>query len=225
MDVDDETRPEDPDTTLFFEKIRKKLLTDRALHDQAVKAFVSFIQAYSKHEASYIFRIKDLDIIGLAKSFGLLRLPRMPELKDVNKDQWSDADVDWSSYAYANQAQEAKRLAALTTKSTEKIEKEQEQRRIQRDEQKKANAPWSEKAGKRDERELRKEKKKRKKEWVKKQAVSQVAQNDLKHARDEDANSDNEEDWSEIAREERMAKKLRRGEVSRKAFDAEFGDL
>lgn len=61
---------------------------------QAAKAFVSFIRAYSKHEASYIFRVKDLDIIGLAKSFGLLRLPKMPELKDVNREQWSDADVD-----------------------------------------------------------------------------------------------------------------------------------
>ena len=55
---------------------------------------MSFVRAYSKHEASYIFRIKDLDLIGVAKSFGLLRLPRMPELKDVSKDAWLDAEVD-----------------------------------------------------------------------------------------------------------------------------------
>lgn len=47
---------------------------------QAMKAYVSHIRAYSKHEASYIFRLKDLDLIGVAKSFGLLRLPRMPEI-------------------------------------------------------------------------------------------------------------------------------------------------
>ena len=63
---------------------------------QAAKAFVSFVRAYSKHEASYIFRVRDLDFVGLAKSFGLLRLPRMPELKDVPKDGWADADVDVS---------------------------------------------------------------------------------------------------------------------------------
>ena len=63
---------------------------------QAAKAFVSFVRAYSKHEASYIFRVRDLDFVGLAKSFGLLRLPRMPELKDVPKDGWVDADVDVS---------------------------------------------------------------------------------------------------------------------------------
>ena len=65
---------------------------------QAAKAFVSFVRAYSKHEASYIFRVKDLDLIGLAKSFGLLRLPRMPELKDVARDGWEDADVNVSSF-------------------------------------------------------------------------------------------------------------------------------
>lgn len=54
------------------------------------------MRAYSKHEASYIFRVKDLDLVGLGKSFGLLRLPRMPELKDVAKNGWEDADVNVS---------------------------------------------------------------------------------------------------------------------------------
>jgi ATP-dependent RNA helicase DDX55/SPB4 len=57
---------------------------------------VSFVRAYSKHEASYIFRIKELDLIGVAKSFGLLRLPRMPELKEIDRGDWEDADVDVS---------------------------------------------------------------------------------------------------------------------------------
>ena len=58
-----------------------------------MKAFVSFVRAYSKHEASYILRVKDLDLVGLAKSFGLLRLPKMPELKTANRDSWKDADI------------------------------------------------------------------------------------------------------------------------------------
>jgi ATP-dependent RNA helicase DDX55/SPB4 len=67
---------------------------------------VSFVRAYSKHEASYIFRLKDLDLVGVGKSFGLLRLPRMPELKDRARDGWEDAEVDVSiliaSYARLN---------------------------------------------------------------------------------------------------------------------------
>lgn len=59
---------------------------------QSMKAFVSFVRAYSKHEASYIFRIKDLDLVGVAKSFGLIRLPKMPEL--TSRDGWTNLDVD-----------------------------------------------------------------------------------------------------------------------------------
>jgi ATP-dependent RNA helicase DDX55/SPB4 len=52
---------------------------------QAAKAFVSAVRAYSKHEAAYIFRLRDLDVFGMGTSFGLLRLPRMPEIRD-----WKD---------------------------------------------------------------------------------------------------------------------------------------
>jgi ATP-dependent RNA helicase DDX55/SPB4 len=65
--------------------------------NQATTAFVSFVRAYTKHEASYIFRIKDLDLVGVAKSFGLLRLPKMPELKGKDKMSWQDAEVDVST--------------------------------------------------------------------------------------------------------------------------------
>ena len=57
---------------------------------------MSFIRAYSKHEASYIFRLKSLDLSGVAESYGLLRLPRMPELKDVETSSWHDADIEVS---------------------------------------------------------------------------------------------------------------------------------
>lgn len=40
--------------------------------------------------------MKELDLIGIAKSFGLLRLPRMPEMKDLNREDWEDAEVDVS---------------------------------------------------------------------------------------------------------------------------------
>ena len=65
-----------------------------------MKAFVSFIRAYSKHEASYIFRVKDLDFVGIAKALGLLRLPKMPELRGLDTVGWTDADVDVSSTTF-----------------------------------------------------------------------------------------------------------------------------
>jgi len=47
-----------------------------------MKAFPSYVQAYSKHQASFIFRISELDIPAVAYSWGLLKIPRMPELKN-----------------------------------------------------------------------------------------------------------------------------------------------
>lgn len=55
---------------------------------------MSFVQAYSRHEAFYIFRKQDLDYVGIATSFGLLRLPRMPELKKIDKGDWQDDVID-----------------------------------------------------------------------------------------------------------------------------------
>lgn len=60
---------------------------------------MSSIRSYSKHEASYLFRLQDLDLVGLAQSFGLLKMPKMPELKGKEKDveaRWTDAEIDVS---------------------------------------------------------------------------------------------------------------------------------
>ncbi|KAG0150811.1 hypothetical protein CROQUDRAFT_37749 [Cronartium quercuum f. sp. fusiforme G11] len=64
-------------------RIKAIVKTDRDLHDRAINAFVSYIRFYSKHEASYIFQLKHLDLLQLGfEGFGLIRLPKMPELKN-----------------------------------------------------------------------------------------------------------------------------------------------
>lgn len=40
--------------------------------------------------------------MGLAKSFGLLRLPKMPELKDQSREGWEDAEVDVRGLSISN---------------------------------------------------------------------------------------------------------------------------
>ncbi|KIY42929.1 DEAD-domain-containing protein [Fistulina hepatica ATCC 64428] len=230
----EDDRLEDDRVTADLQRIRQHLLSDRALHDQAVKAFVSFVRAYSKHEASYIFRVKDLDLIGTAKSYGLLRLPRMPELKNVDHSGWIDADTDWITYNYADPAQEAKRLAAKPVDEAEHQHKKREW-----EEKKKNHAAWSNKSLRKEEREKRKEKRKKKKRWhdaqqkASKGASSAVPNTDMsgggtlagKRSRSNSRSHDDGDDWDALAREERMAKKVRQGNVSQKAFDAEFTDL
>lgn len=78
--------------------MRKILLKDRSLHDASIKALTSTVRSYSKHEQVYLFRTYELDIPGLATSFGLLRMPKMPELKgkEIDEKDWQDAEVDVS---------------------------------------------------------------------------------------------------------------------------------
>ncbi|KAK2466230.1 hypothetical protein APHAL10511_001872 [Amanita phalloides] len=213
---------EDSSTAVFQSRIREFVLTDRAIHDKSIQAFVSFVRAYSKHEASYIFRLKDLDLVGVAKCFGLLRLPRMPELKGVPRGGWEDAEVDWDNFSYADKAQEAKRIVAKVATNSAEIENRREKRRAER-EKRKRNTAWSEQTSKREEREKRKDKRAKKKEWLKTRAIEQSkpSNDSSKRLRVED----DEDAWEELAKEERMAKKLKRGEISQSEFDAEFADL
>lgn len=220
----DSIEDEDPEVLSAQTEIRQTLLTDRSLHDKAAKAYVSFVRAYSKHEAAYIFRIRDLDLVGTAMCFGLLRLPRMPELDHIPRNGWQDADVDWNNYAYADKQREAKRI---TESEKQKMTvADIQKRKRERQEKKKANAAWSSKVVKQDEKLKRKEKKGKKREWLKlKQPEPDVGE---KRQRGESIGEESDaggDDWDELAREERMAKKVKKGVVSQDVFDGEFGEL
>ncbi len=54
---------------------------EREFYEKGKVAFVSYIRAYTKHECSHIFRVKELDYVNMAAGFGLLHLPKMPEIK------------------------------------------------------------------------------------------------------------------------------------------------
>jgi ATP-dependent RNA helicase DDX55/SPB4 len=107
------------------------------------------------------------------------------------------------------------------------IDEKQERTTVRR-ENRKRNSAWSEKTGKREERDKRKEKRIRKKKWLQTQAPepSRPEGDGLrKRVHSEDNTELDGGDWTELAREERMAKKVKRGDISQKMFDAEFGDL
>jgi ATP-dependent RNA helicase DDX55/SPB4 len=202
--------PEAQVVSTYLSTIRKHLLRDRVLHDMATKAFVSFIRAYSKHEASYIFRLKSLDFVGIAESYGLLRLPRMPELKGVETSHWHDADIEWDEYAYADKAQEAKRL-----KSTTGVQRSNDSKKRFSSHSKKDHIPWSKQLSKKDTREKRRVEKTRKKAWM--ASTTRVGEEHKEHTALKRTRVDCEEktvdsaeasdDWTSLAEEERLAKK------------------
>jgi ATP-dependent RNA helicase DDX55/SPB4 len=66
-----------------IKQIETLALKERELYEKGKEAFVSYIRAYSKHECSHLFQI---NFGKLAFGFGLLHMPKMPELKNVKID-------------------------------------------------------------------------------------------------------------------------------------------
>jgi ATP-dependent RNA helicase DDX55/SPB4 len=93
--------------------IRKVAKSDRAIYDKAQRGFVSWVRAYSKHTASSIFRVDGLDWTELGHAWGLLRLPRMPELKKWEGDKSLGVDIDFNTFAYKDKVREQQRQAEL----------------------------------------------------------------------------------------------------------------
>ena len=140
--------------------MRKVVLTDRALHDKGQRAFVSWVKAYSKHHASSIFRVADLDWEELGEAWGLLRLPKMPELKRWEGDRSLGIQMDFDGYAYKNKQREKFRKRALETRESDPPLHMQEQP----NQMKVVRRAWSQKLGQRDEREKRRDKKRARRE-------------------------------------------------------------
>lgn len=148
------------DAQKVTQKMRKEVLADRALYDKGQRAFVSWVKAYSKHQASSIFRIAELDWTDLGNAWGLVRLPKMPELKKWEGDKTLSVKLDMATYEYKDKTREKARKIALEEEKTrvkEPLSEEQLQKR-------KAREAWSRKHEIHDEKEEKRERKKRKKE-------------------------------------------------------------
>ncbi|KAL4897311.1 ATP-dependent rRNA helicase spb4 [Aspergillus ambiguus] len=103
----------DSEASTATEAAREIVKQDRALHDRGQKAFVSWLRSYSKHQASSIFRVADLDWEALGRAWGLLKLPKMPELRNFTGDRTLGVDLDWDNYAYKDKQREKRRKEVL----------------------------------------------------------------------------------------------------------------
>ncbi|KIW93971.1 uncharacterized protein Z519_05286 [Cladophialophora bantiana CBS 173.52] len=95
------------------EKFRKIVLADRALHDKGQRAFVSWVRSYSKHEAKSIFNLSGVDWHDHAAAWGLLKMPKIAELKNTKLPPYQAQDVDWDKYGYKDKQREKHRKQML----------------------------------------------------------------------------------------------------------------
>lgn len=161
------------------EKIRQLALADREIYLNGTRAFVSWVRSYIEHRASSIFRVQDLDWVDLARGWGLLELPKMPELKGLDVDRSLGLGVATEEVAFKDKAREAKRQAELAQWKAARAASAAHQRdgttRAEQEEQKrKRNEAWSGKHEKEDSKTARREKKRRRKEAEKQGAMSEL---------------------------------------------------
>ncbi|KAK0874291.1 ATP-dependent rRNA helicase spb4 [Friedmanniomyces endolithicus] len=118
-DIDDE------EISTTVQQIRTTIMQKREIHDRSQRAFVSWVQAYIKTLPADIFDIKRVDWAENGRAWGLLRWPKMPELKRLFPQTMTDRTVglqlpedhmNINNLAYADPIRESKRqeiVAAL----------------------------------------------------------------------------------------------------------------
>jgi ATP-dependent RNA helicase DDX55/SPB4 len=185
-----------PDILLWdvLPSIRKLVLKDRDILEKGTKAYTSYIRAYKEHHCGFIFRFASLDLGLLASSFSLLRLPKMPELRDKKLTNFVPAgpEVNIHAIPFKDKARESsrqKRLAvelAAGGKNAKQIKAEQRAaERIAKSKERRAT-------------EVAKGRNPHKKKG--------------KQARIFD-------EWDELAKEERLYKKLRSKKITKEEYD------
>ncbi|KAJ3022257.1 ATP-dependent RNA helicase ddx55 [Thoreauomyces humboldtii] len=213
--------PGSPTEDGLIETMRRRNLKDRDMYERSLKAFVSWVRSYNEHQASSIFRFKDVDVGAVARAFGLLRLPKMPELKTRKFDFDAVPNVDVDAIKYKDKAREKQRVA--------KVEKEAAARargivpvgKKEKRNMKDKDTAWSDHKELKERRLERREKREKKRTAIAKAKVATVVlEGEAKDGEEkpgspskrdredgEVGNSDADDDWKDLKRENKKAKK------------------
>ncbi|KAM6241775.1 ATP-dependent RNA helicase DDX55 isoform 2-T2 [Spheniscus humboldti] len=170
-------------------KLKSMALADRAVFEKGMKAFVSYVQAYAKHECNLIFRIKDLDFASLAKGFALLKMPKMPELRGKCFPDFTPVTVNTDSISFKDKNREKQRQKQLEQQRKERQENGGKKKFIK-------NKAWSKQKAKRE----------------KKKKIT------AKRKREEGSDIE-DEDMEELLNDTRLLKRLKKGKISEEEFE------
>ena len=175
------------------------LLEDRSRYDHSVRCYVAYVMYYSKHVASSIFRLSELDYLKNAKLHGLARFPKMPEnkyIKDFPEDGWFDKSIDFDTYKYKDESKEASRLEEL---KTERRRKERKEKALLKKQLNEKNSAWSKKVDGKEGKLERREKMQKRREAVEAEMKRQREQ-------EESEDSEVEVDWKDMVRANKKQK-------------------
>lgn len=165
--------------------------------EKATKAFVSHVRAYSKHECSLLLRIKEFPFGQVATTYGLLQLPKMPELKKYDSSGFSPVDIDLNEIPYKDKKREEIRQQKLEIYKSTGSWPGRKIKNI-----KKSSEPWA----------LSKQKKIDKKE----KRLKRKKVKELKRKISDD-------DLEELAQDVALMKKIKKRKVGEDELDKSFG--
>ncbi|OMH85597.1 ATP-dependent rRNA helicase SPB4 [Zancudomyces culisetae] len=125
---------DDPQSLSILDHLRNSYVsTDRDIYEKSIKAFVSSVKSYQKHEASYIFSFKHLDLLTVANGYSLISLPKMPEFKSDDYTTfftkfYKPNISDFDTIPYLDKPREKARLLKLNQKYEQKAHFAEKQR-------------------------------------------------------------------------------------------------
>ncbi|KAK6183761.1 hypothetical protein SNE40_006366 [Patella caerulea] len=185
-----------PEAANILPKLKKFAKRDRSLYENGMKAFVSFIQFYGKHECSMIFKTKELDIGQLATGYALLRLPKMPELKGkIISNFEEEEDVNPETIMYKDKSREKLRQEEIKKREAGEITKKSRSFK---------SKPWSNQIVRKEKRQQNRERRARKKK-----RKIELDQGEL----------------DELDKDIKLMKKLKTGKVSKEEFAKDFDEM
>ncbi|KAN0050995.1 hypothetical protein ACTA71_006740 [Dictyostelium dimigraforme] len=188
-------------------EVKKVAFNDREIMEKGVIAMVSHVRGYKEHLCPYIFVFHRLNIGLLATGFGLLYLPRMPEIRDKT------LIAEWNSgytkdqilkIAYKEKKKEKQRLEKV---NKIKLKKEKDAK----DRQDAINE--------------KKRKLEQQQQEVDKQPKKQESSTEIQLKKQEEKKKQEQESINEILHETQAFKKARKSKQQKKDKSSRFSDL
>lgn len=187
----------------IFNIMKNLQLKDRSNFDRANRAFVSYIKSYAKHECSLILRVKDLPLGKLAIGFGLLKLPKMPEIKSTVVTDFQPVEIDFNSIKYSNDAREQSRQKKLNIYLETNVWPKKKKERAGQ------TKPWEESK-------KRKSEKKLKKEYLKRKALKNEGKKKKKKF------TISQEEMESLRKDIMLIKKMAKKKITKEDFERDF---
>lgn len=209
-------------------QMKKLAMKDRKLLEEGSRAFMSFLRAYKENLCSYIFRLDQLDIGGLARSYALLRLPKIPETRGVKGKPivFEATKIDTSKIKYKDKQQEKARIRRLEAGLAEQAAAEQLQAELEAAETVNNN---SDNDGSEDAVDLRtlksiktiatSRREKQPQLWMPEEEYRAMDEGKRKRKKKQGVQQKILDEWDELAAEEMAYKKFKKGKISKAEYD------